>query len=79
MSWHDINHFLQEGERFAASRGYHSPTKVPVHLSLQKLMEDVGAENDSDREEVEIFVPDPNMEKSDANEWNYKAKGSSSW
>lgn len=74
-----INHFFREGERFVARGGYHSPINASLTLSLQRALEDVGVENDGDKEEVEIFTLDQNIEKSDADGENEKAESSSPW
>lgn len=64
-----ISHFPWIGKGFAASGGCLSSIKAHLPLCLRKSLEDVGAENDSDRkEEVEIFVYDPNIGEADADE-----------
>lgn len=64
------DHFLWE-ERFAAHGGYHSLIKAPLPVSIKCPLKDVGAEDDSNREdEMEIFIPDPNMDESETEESN---------
>lgn len=64
-----ISYFLWEGELFAVRVVYHSSIKAYLPLPLQIPLEDMGVEDDSDREEdVEIFIPDPNMEESHVDE-----------
>lgn len=59
-----INHFLREKNSLLLDKDDH---KTPLPLFLQILLEDVGTEDESYREEeVEIFVLNPNMEEFDA-------------
>lgn len=61
-----ISHLILEEERFAARGDCHSLIKGPLSLPLQIPLEGVGAKNECDKEEVEIFVSDPSMNEHNA-------------